>query len=90
MTGSSLRDDILLLVALLVLSVGLMWSQASLSERTAERVVLQVRRGLISPLILLRTSELDRTEPRGLTTRVTSDSTLVQHAATGALIQLVD
>ncbi|MFE6133914.1 ABC transporter ATP-binding protein [Streptomyces sp. NPDC056437] len=90
MTGSSLRDDILLLVGLLVLSVGLMWSQAWLSERTAERVVLQVRRGLISRLIRLRTSELDRTEPGGLTTRVTSDSTLVQHAATGGLIQLVD
>jgi ATP-binding cassette subfamily B protein/ATP-binding cassette subfamily C protein len=90
MTGQSLRDDILLLLGLLLASIGLMWAQAWLSERTAERVVLQVRQGLIARLIRLRTAELDRTEPGGLTTRVTSDSTLVQHAATGGLIQLVD
>ncbi|MFJ3574136.1 ABC transporter ATP-binding protein [Streptomyces rubiginosohelvolus] len=90
MTGEGLREDILLLTGLLVASIGLTWLQSWLSERTAERVVLQVRRGLIARLIRLRTAELDRTEPGGLTTRVTSDSTLVQHAATGGLIQLVD
>ncbi|MFF3612636.1 ABC transporter ATP-binding protein [Streptomyces sp. NPDC002580] len=90
MTNSSLRDELLLLVGLLVLSIALMWGQAWLSQRTAERVVLHVRRGLIARLIRLHTSEMDRTEPGGLTTRVTSDSTLVQHAATGGLIQLVD
>ncbi|WNF27939.1 ABC transporter ATP-binding protein [Streptomyces sp. C11-1] len=90
MTGGGLREDILLLFGLLLASIGLTWLQAWLSERTAERVVLQVRRGLIARLIRLRTAELDRTEPGGLTTRVTSDSTLVQHAATGGLIQLVD
>ncbi|RPK62639.1 Multidrug resistance ABC transporter ATP-binding/permease protein BmrA [Streptomyces sp. ADI96-02] len=90
MTGESLREDILLLLCLLLASIGLTWVQAWLGERTAERVVLHVRRGLIARLIRLRTSELDRTEPGGLTTRVTSDSTLVQHAATGGLIQLVD
>ncbi|MFF7500551.1 ABC transporter ATP-binding protein [Streptomyces lavendulae] len=90
MTGAGLRDELLLLIGLLLLSIALMWGQAWLSERTAERVVLHVRRGLISRLIRLRTSELDRTEPGGLTTRVTSDSTLVQHAATGGLIQIVD
>ncbi|MCX5195980.1 ABC transporter ATP-binding protein/permease [Streptomyces sp. NBC_00249] len=90
MTGAGLRDELLLLIGLLLLSIALMWGQAWLSERTAERVVLHVRRGLIARLIRLRTSELDRTEPGGLTTRVTSDSTLVQHAATGGLIQIVD
>lgn len=90
MTGAGLRDQLLLLIGLLLLSIALMWGQAWLSERTAERVVLHVRRGLIARLIRLRTSELDRTEPGGLTTRVTSDSTLVQHAATGGLIQIVD
>ncbi|MEV0141089.1 ABC transporter ATP-binding protein [Streptomyces globisporus] len=90
MTGDGLREDILLLTGLLLASIGLTWLQCWLSERTAERVVLQVRRGLIARLIRLRTAELDRTEPGGLTTRVTSDSTLVQHAATGGLIQLVD
>ncbi|MFD6971210.1 ABC transporter ATP-binding protein [Streptomyces sp. NPDC059979] len=90
MAGDGLRDQLLLLVGLLLTSIALMWGQAWLSERTAERVVLHVRRGLIARLIRLRTSELDRTEPGGLTTRVTSDSTLVQHAATGGLIQIVD
>ncbi|MCF3100055.1 ABC transporter ATP-binding protein [Streptomyces roseoverticillatus] len=90
MTGGSLRDTLLLLVGLLVVSIGFTWAQSWLSERTAERVVLQVRQGLISRLIRLRTAELDRVEPGGLTTRVTSDSTLVQHAATNGVIQLVD
>jgi ATP-binding cassette subfamily B protein/ATP-binding cassette subfamily C protein len=90
MTDSGLAEEIALLLGLLVLSIGLMWGQSWLSERTAERVVLHVRKGLIARLIRLRTAELDRTEPGGLTTRVTSDSTLVQHAATGGLIQLVD
>ncbi|MER5490000.1 ABC transporter ATP-binding protein [Streptomyces sp. NPDC002490] len=88
--GDGLTDEILLLTALFLFSVGLTWGQAWLSERTAERVVLQVRKGLIARLIRLRTAELDRVEPGSLTTRVTSDSTLVQHAATGGLIQLVD
>ncbi|WP_445402608.1 ABC transporter ATP-binding protein [Streptomyces sp. LE64] len=88
--GDGLADEILLLTALFLFSVGLTWGQAWLSERTAERVVLQVRKGLIARLIRLRTAELDRVEPGSLTTRVTSDSTLVQHAATGGLIQLVD
>ncbi|MFD7831353.1 ABC transporter ATP-binding protein [Kitasatospora sp. NPDC059803] len=89
-TGSGLRDEILILSGLFALSVVLTWGQAWLGERTSERVVLQVRKGLIARLIRLRTAELDRVEPGSLTTRVTSDSTLVQHAATGGLIQLVD
>lgn len=89
-TGDGLRDEILLLSGLFVLSVALTWGQAWLGERTSERVVFQVRKGLIARLIRLRTAELDRVEPGSLTTRVTSDSTLVQHAATGGLIQLVD
>lgn len=88
--GSSLRREILLLLGLLLLSIVLTWFQAWLSQRTAERVVLEVRSGLIFRLIRLRSHELDRLEPGGLSTRVTSDSTLVQQAATGGLIQLVD
>lgn len=90
MTGRGLGDEILLMLALLAVSIALTWSQALVSERTAEKVVLQVRKGLIHRLIRLRTGELDKTEPGGLTTRVTSDSTLVQHAATNGLIQLLD
>ncbi|MGW3271271.1 ABC transporter ATP-binding protein [Streptomyces kronopolitis] len=90
MTQGSMRNTLLLLIGLLVTSTALTAVQAWLSERTAERVVLQVRQGLIHRLIRLRISELDRTEPGGLTTRVTSDSTLVQHAATNGVIQLVD
>ncbi|MGW5116436.1 ABC transporter ATP-binding protein [Streptomyces noursei] len=90
MTQGSMRNALLVLVGLLVASTALTAVQTWLSERTAERVVFQVRRGLIRRLIRLRIPELDRTEPGGLTTRVTSDSTLVQHAATNGLIQLVD
>ncbi len=90
MTGHGLGGELLLMVGLLAVSIGLTWTQALLSERTAEKVVLHVRRGLVHRLIRLRSAELDRVEPGGLTTRVTSDSTLVQHAATSGVIQLLD
>ncbi|GGV05515.1 putative ABC transporter ATP-binding protein [Streptomyces filipinensis] len=90
MTGHGLDGQLLLMVGLLAVSIGLTWTQALLSERTAEKVVLHVRRGLVHRLIRLRSAELDRVEPGGLTTRVTSDSTLVQHAATSGVIQLLD
>ncbi|MFD7450927.1 ABC transporter ATP-binding protein [Kitasatospora sp. NPDC059827] len=78
------------LAGLLVTSVLFTWIQAWLAERTAERVVLSVRRALIWRLVRLRVPELDRAAPAELTSRVTSDSTLVQAGATGGLIQIVD
>lgn len=88
--SQSIRTEVLLLIGLLVASMLLTAWQTWLGERTAERVVLDIRRGLISRLIRLRVPELDRVEPGSLTTRVTSDSTVVQHAATTGLIELAD
>lgn len=78
------------MVALIVLALALTACETWLTERTSERIVLDVRRGLIRRLIRLRISELDRSEPADLTSRITSDSTMVQYAATGGAIKLVD
>src|SRR5207342_813695 len=58
--------------------------------RTAERVVLDVRRQLSRRLVRLRVGELDRSSPGDLVSRTTADSTLLRSAATTALVDLVD
>ncbi|WP_226351931.1 ABC transporter ATP-binding protein [Pseudonocardia sp. ICBG601] len=86
----SIGAEILVLISLLVASTLLTAWQTWLGGRTAEHVVLDIRRGLIGRLIRLRILELDRLEPGSLTTCVTSDSTVVQHAATTGVIELLD
>ncbi|ATY13020.1 ABC transporter ATP-binding protein [Amycolatopsis sp. AA4] len=88
--GESLREELLLLVGVFVVSVALNGWHTWIGQRTAERMVFGIRRGLIRRLIRLRVSELDQREPGTLTTRVTSDSTVVQHAATTGLIDVVN
>ncbi|MDI6099135.1 ABC transporter ATP-binding protein [Actinoplanes sp. NEAU-A12] len=78
------------LFGLVFLSLALTACETWLTERTSERIVLDVRRGLIRRLIHLRIGELDRSEPADLTSRITSDSTMVQYAATSGAIKLVD
>ncbi|MGQ0838872.1 ABC transporter ATP-binding protein [Actinokineospora sp.] len=85
-SDASLLGPILLLGALVVAGAVLTGMQSWLQQRTSERVVRQVRRGLIDRLIRLRVSELDRRPPGDLIARVTADSTLLQNAATDGLI----
>ncbi|WP_343449455.1 ABC transporter ATP-binding protein [Micromonospora oryzae] len=80
----------LLLAALLVGAVVINGFNAWLQQRVSERVVRQVRARLAYRLIRLRVAELDRRSPGDLISRVTSDSTLLQGAATGGLITLVN
>ncbi|GAA1033625.1 MULTISPECIES: ABC transporter ATP-binding protein [Amycolatopsis] len=89
-SGESLRNEILLLTGMFMVAVLLNGWQTWIGQRTAERMVLGIRRGLIWRLIRLRVAELDQREPGNLTTRVTSDSTVVQHAATTGVIDLIN
>jgi ATP-binding cassette subfamily C protein len=60
-----------------------------LIDRTSERIVRDVRSGLVSRLLRLRLPAVDRTPPGDLMARVTSDTTLLRHATTNDLVDLV-
>jgi ABC-type multidrug transport system fused ATPase/permease subunit len=91
----ALADDRSLLTPLLVLGGLVLFSAAIVAvelwllERTAERVVLGVRRDLAARLLRLRLSALDREAPGDLVARATSDSTLLGSVASTALVQLL-
>ncbi|GAA1315149.1 ABC transporter ATP-binding protein [Saccharothrix xinjiangensis] len=89
-TGDPLLRPVLLLAALVVAGAVLTGAQSWWQQRTAERVVRQVRRDLVFRLVRLRVPELDRRPPGDLTARVTSDSTLVQNAATEGLVMVAN
>ncbi|MBB0243740.1 ATP-binding cassette domain-containing protein [Streptomyces alkaliphilus] len=55
-------------------------------QRTAESVVLDARRSLVSHLLRLRIGAVDRSEPGDLLARVTSDTTLLRSVTTDSLI----
>jgi ABC-type multidrug transport system fused ATPase/permease subunit len=57
--------------------------------RTAENVVLTARERLISRLLRLRVSALDRLKPGELLSRVTSDTTLLRSVSTYGLVHTV-
>ncbi|WP_329585680.1 ABC transporter ATP-binding protein/permease [Streptomyces sp. NBC_01362] len=88
--GENVARPITVLALLLVAGALLTGANAWLQQRTAERVVRQVRRDLVHRLIRLRVPELDRRPPGDLIARVTSDSTLLKSAATEGLIMSVN
>jgi ABC-type multidrug transport system fused ATPase/permease subunit len=58
-------------------------------DRTAESVVLDARRRLVSHLVWLRIPAVDRSEPGDLMARVTADTTLLREVTTGSLVSAV-
>ncbi|MFJ9030751.1 ABC transporter ATP-binding protein [Streptomyces sp. NPDC102274] len=86
--GRGVLGPVLLLAALVVLGAGLTGLQSWWQQRTSERVVRQIRRDLVFRLVRLRVPELDRRPPGDLIARVTSDSALVQNAATEGLVMV--
>ncbi|MFJ1747838.1 ABC transporter ATP-binding protein [Streptomyces sp. NPDC088116] len=88
--GSGVLGPVLLLAALVVVGAGLTGLQSWWQQRTSERVVRQIRRDLVFRLIRLRVPELDRRPPGDLISRVTSDSALVQNAATEGLVMVAN
>ena len=55
-------------------------------RRTAESVVLEARRGLLSRLLRLRLSAVERHEPGDLMSRVTADTTLLREVTIATLV----
>ncbi|MFD3520073.1 ABC transporter ATP-binding protein [Streptomyces sp. NPDC058653] len=88
--GTGVMGPVLLLASLVVLGAVLTGLQSWWQQRTSERVVRQIRRDLVFRLIRLRVPELDRRAPGDLISRVTSDSTLVQNAATEGLVMVAN
>jgi ABC-type multidrug transport system fused ATPase/permease subunit len=79
-----------LLAALVVLGAALTGLQSWWQQRTSERVVRQIRTELVRRLIRLRVPELEHRSPGDLIARVTSDSVLVQNAATEGMVMVAN
>ena len=57
--------------------------------RTADNLVLSTRKGLVSRLLRISVSALDRSEPGDLMARVTVDTTLLRAVVSSAIIPAV-
>src|SRR5690242_519154 len=86
----SLAGPVALLAALTIGGALLSTAGIYLLGRTAESVVLTARERLISRLLRLRVSALDRLKPGELLSRVTSDTTLLRSVSTYGLVQTVN
>jgi ABC-type multidrug transport system fused ATPase/permease subunit len=82
--------QIMLLTGLVVGAAGIAAIGTYLLERTAEGVVLVMRRGLIHRLLRLPVAEVDRLKPGDLLSRLTSDTTLLRTAATSTVAGLAN
>lgn len=89
-TEESLTGPLILLTVLLLGAALLTGANSWLQQRTSERVVRQVRKQLSFKLVRLRVAEFDHRPPGDLIARVTSDSTVLQSAATEGVIMLVN
>jgi ATP-binding cassette subfamily C protein len=74
--------------ALVVANAGIGAFGSYVLRRTAESVVLTARRWLVSFLLRLRISAVDRSEPGDLMARVTSDTTVLREVTTDSLVGL--
>lgn len=88
--GASMQGPILLLVLLLVVGAAVGWIQWLLLGRLAEDVVLDARRRMILRYLGAPVPAVLRRGPGELVTRVTSDTVLLNQAASSALIGLIN
>ena len=86
----SLAGPVALLTAVAIGGALLSTAGIYLLGRTAESVVLTARERLISRLLRLRVSALDRLKPGELLSRVTSDTTLLRSVSTYGLVHTVN
>ncbi|MCM2392502.1 ABC transporter ATP-binding protein [Streptomyces albipurpureus] len=82
----SITGVLILLTALVLVGTAIEAVGAYILERTAESVVLAARRSLIGRLLRLRLTEMDRTQPGDLMSRVTSDTTLLRAVTTQSIV----
>lgn len=88
--GAPLTTPIVVLVVLIALSALLTAATTWFGERASQTMITRVRHGLVHRLIRLRVGEVDKHTAGNLTTRVTSDSQLLQQASSSGLIQIFD
>lgn len=88
--GDSLRDPVLVLVGLLVLGAVVTWFQWVMLGKLAEDVVYDARRAMITRYLGARVFELLKRGPGQLVTRVTSDTLLLNEAASNSIVGLVN
>ncbi|NUS73772.1 MAG: ABC transporter ATP-binding protein [Corynebacteriales bacterium] len=74
------------LTALVLIGATLSALGSFVLERTAESVVRAARTQLISRILRLKVSEVERTEPGDLMARVTSDTTLLRQVTTHSMV----
>jgi ATP-binding cassette subfamily B protein len=86
----SLAGPVALLAGVTIAGALLSMAGIYLVSRTAESVVLTARERLISRLLRLRVSALDRLKPGELLSRVTSDTTLLRSVSTYGLVHTVN
>ena len=86
----SLTGPVALLAAVTVAGALLSVAGLYLLSRTAESVVLTARERLVSRLLRLQVSTLDRLKPGELLSRVTSDTTLLRSVSTYGLVHTVN
>lgn len=89
-TGGSLREPVLVLLTLLVLGAVVGCFQWILLGKLAENVVYDARRRMILRYLGARVFELLQRRPGELVTRVTSDTVLLNQAASSSLIGLIN
>ncbi|MFJ6740176.1 ABC transporter ATP-binding protein [Streptomyces sp. NPDC091279] len=88
--GTTVTGALVLLGVLVVAGAVLTGLQSWWQQRTSEQVVRSIRRDLVFRLVRLKVPELDRRPPGDLVARVTSDSALVQNAATQGLVMITN
>lgn len=88
--GGSLLQPVLVLIVLLVVGATVGWFQWVLLGKLAEDVVFDARRRMILRYLGSRVLELLKRSPGELVTRVTSDTVLLNQAASSSLIGLIN
>ncbi|MCX2928588.1 ABC transporter transmembrane domain-containing protein [Streptomyces sp. NEAU-W12] len=88
--GGSLREPVLVLVGLLIIGAVVGWYQWLMLGKLAENVVHDARRRMITRYLGARPFELLKRGPGQLVTRVTSDTLLLNEAASSSVIGLIN
>jgi len=83
----SLAGPLIVLGALVLAGSAIWVVHFWLLERTAERVVLRARRGLVGRLLAMRMADADRLQPGDLVSRAAADTTLLGAAVSTAFVQ---
>lgn len=86
----SLRDPVLVLAGLMVLGAVIGWFQWVMLGRLAENIVYDARRRMILRYLGARVFALLGRSPGELVTRVTSDTVLLNQAASSSVIGLIN